>query len=264
MRYCLSVGLHNLFFDIAIVDNKHKLIEIYKCEYNRNKDISSNIKDAYQKYFSKYKIESVGVGVSNNIEFKDDIIFKIKAFDLVRYNLKQSLYKLFKVETIVLEETYCASLAVYNSDKRNSLLFLIVDNKISNSIVIDGEIIDLDDDINLRVNKQLNLKCSKDALKTKFIVSYLDDDYVGGHFISNNPVSKSIIKEFAVNLNKYLEKIVKEIKVDKIVFAGYIGEYLDYFKEYMPISKKMTCTSISDRRNKTLIGISHLIFKDNG
>lgn len=262
MKYCLSVDLHNLFFYIAVVDNTHNIVNKYKCNYNRSKDISSNIHDAYLKHFYKYNIEFVGVGVSNNICFKDDILYSVKSFGFDRYNLKHSLNKLFKVEIIILEETYLASLAVYDEVDSRSLLYLVLDNKISNSLVVDNQILELEEDINLRYNQELNDECCKDSLKAKFLSLGLDDEYIGGYFISNDKVAKSIVIEFAKELNKHLEKIVKEIKVDRIVFAGYIGEYFEYFKEYLNISKKIMCSSISNHKEKTLIGISHLIFKD--
>ena len=135
MKYCLSVGLHNLYFDIAIVSEKHEIINSYRCIYDRSKDISSNIYKAYKKYFNKYSIYGVGVGVSNNIDFKDDMIYSVTAFNFNRYNLKQALVKQFGVEVIIIEETYAASLGVYSNQQSKSLLYVILDNKISNSFV---------------------------------------------------------------------------------------------------------------------------------
>ena len=41
MKYCLSVGVHNLFFDIAVVDENHKFIkkslQHFKFDYAHNK-----------------------------------------------------------------------------------------------------------------------------------------------------------------------------------------------------------------------------------
>ena len=169
MKYCLAIGLHNWFFDIALVDNNYNIIGKHKCNYDRNKDISSNIYEAYRKYFFGYSVVSVGVGVSNNIEFKDEILYGVKAFDFTRYNLRQSLEKLFKVDIHVVEETYLASLAVYHFNDCKSLLYLVIDNKISNSFVLDGEIIELDDDINFRVNDVLNNKEIDSQYKKKTI-----------------------------------------------------------------------------------------------
>ena len=154
MKYCLSVGLHNLYFDIAIVNQNHEIVKKYRCLYDRSKDISSNIYKNYKKYFDKYQISAVGVGISNNIEFKDDVIYSVKAFNFNRYNLKQALLKQFKTEVLIIEETYAASLGVYYLNSKQSLLYVILDNKISNSFVIDGEILLLEDDINLSVNKK--------------------------------------------------------------------------------------------------------------
>ena len=262
MKYCLSIGLHNLFFDIAIVDSNHNLIKSYKCDYDRSKDISNNIFIAYKKYFIDYKIECLGVGVSNNIIFKDDILYSLKAFDLNQYNLKQSLHKLFKVDIYIGKETYLASLATYNTLDKSSLLYIVLDNKISNSFVVEGEIIELEEDIDFLKNRKLNSKCNKDALKAKFLVNNYDDEYIGGYFLSKDKNISLIIDQWAKELNKNVEKIVKEIKVDGIVFAGYLGEYFPYFKDSMNISKKIDCFFISSHNRQSLIGISHLMFKD--
>lgn len=262
MKYCLSVGLHNLYFDIAVINNNHELIKKYTCMYDRSKDVSSNIYTAYKKYFSQYKIVGIGVGISNNIDFKDGVIYSIKAFNFDRYNLKQSLMKQFKVEVTIIEETYAASLGVYSSLDTQSLLYVIVDNKISNSFVIGGEIILLEEDINLTHNENLNRLCSKDTLKRIFLKHDLDDEYIGGYYISNDETIKNIVKEWASNLNYYVEKIVKTLKVDTVVFAGYMGEYFNYFKQYMNVTNRIECSSTSDHRLHTLIGIAHLIFKD--
>ena len=64
------------------------------------------------------------------------------------------------------------------------------------------------------------------------------------------------------SMSKLSLNIKQLIKVDNIVFAGSLGEYFSYFKEYMNVSKNVNCFFISTHRNKTLIGVSHLIFKD--
>ena len=263
MKYCLSVSLHNLYFDIAIVDEKHNIVGRKHCLYDRSKDVSTNIYLEYKRKFAKYNVKGVGVGVSNNIKFKDDVIYSIKAFNFNRYNLKQALFKLFKEDVIIIEETYAASLGVYSSMECNSLLYVIADNQISNSFVVDKELVALEDDIDLSKNEQLNSLCCKSTLKRSFLSNNLDDDYIGGYFISNNELVKNIIKEWAHTLNLYLEKIVKELKVDKIVLAGYMGEYFNYYKQFMNISKRIECDCTSNHVLETLIGISHLIFKDN-
>lgn len=262
MKYCLGVGLHNLYFDIAIVNQNNKIMKSCRCFYDRSRDISSNIYKAYKKHFDKYAIEAVGVGISNNIEFKDEVIYSIKAFSFNRYNLKQALVKQFKTEVLIIEETYAASLGVYYDSPKQSLLYVILDNKISNSFVVDGDIILLENDIDLSKNEMLNEKCAKDTLKKQFLMQDLDDEYIGGYFLSKKSNVRSIIKDWAICLNKELEKIVKILKVDKIVFAGYIGAYLETFKEYMGVTNRIETASIDSHKLQTLIGISHLIFKD--
>lgn len=263
MKCCLSVGLHNMFFDIAIVSDKHEILGYKKCDYNKNIDISKNIYNAYQKYFFNYKITSVGVGISNNIAHKDDIVFSMTTFNFNRYNLKKSLEKVFKIDVYLMEETYLASLAIYNKEECKSLLYLVVDNKISNSIVIDNSIIELDQDLDLRQNNEINECCTKDALKAVLLTNSLDDDCLVQYFLSNNNESRKIIINVINKMNKCLEKIVKEIKVEKIVLGGYLGQYFSYFNEYFTVSKKAKCSYIGDHRKQTLLGISHLIFKDN-
>ena len=263
MKYCLSVGLHNLFFDIAIVDSNHKIVKKYKCNYDRNKDISNNIYLSYKKNFSKYNIDYIGVGVSNNIEFKDEFIYSVTAFNFNRYDLKQSLYKLFKKEIYVMEETYLASLAASYELDSHSLLYLILDNKISNSFVIDHEIIELEDDVNLRINEDLHAKCCKDSFKAELLANNFDDDYVGGYFISNNCVCNEIVQKWCKNLSVSIEKIIKELPVNDIVFSGYLGEYFSYFNRYLLINKKIRCLGGFNHRRLTLQGVSHLMFKDN-
>ena len=51
--------------------------------------------------------------------------------------------------------------------------------------------------------------------------------------------------------------------VHDIVFAGYLGEYFKYFDKYLSINKKVRCMGGVNHRELTLIGVSHLIFKDN-
>ena len=122
--------------------------------------------------------------------------------------MKNSLNKLFKVEVLILEETYFASMAVYDETDCKKLLYLVIDNKISNSFVINNQIIELEEDIDLRRNLELNSKCSKDSLKAKLLSLGFDDEYVGGYFISNDKIAKSIVCDFAKDLNKQLEKIL--------------------------------------------------------
>lgn len=252
-----------MFFDIAVIDEKHNILGCKKCEYNKNIDVAKNIYNAYEKYFSKYKIDGVGVGISNNIPHKDDIILSMISFNFNRYNLKKSLEKLFKIDVQLMEETYLASLSIFNSEQTKSLLYVVVDNRISNSIVIDNEIIELDEDIDLRKNNRINECCSKDALKASLLSHSMDDDCIVQYFISNNKESKKIILNIIETLNQCLEKIVKEIKVEKIVLGGYLGQYFAYFSEHFTIGKRVLCGYIGDHRKHTLKGISHLIFKDN-
>ena len=262
MKYCLSIGLHNLYFDIAIINNKHEMIGKKRCLYDRSKDISNNIYSAYKKNFNKYHINGVGVALSNNINFKDDVLYSIKAFNLNRYDLKKALVKQFKVEVFMIEETYAASLGVYSSLECKSLLYVIVDNRISNSFVVDGELLMLEDDINLAIDENLNRKCGKDNLKKIFLSKGFDDEYIGGYCISKDPSVNKIIQEWAKELNSNLEKVVKTLKVEKIVFAGYMGEYFKYYSGNMNIVNKITCSCINNHSIQALIGISHLIFKD--
>lgn len=262
MKYCLSVGLHNLFFDLAIVDNHHTIIGKHKCNYDRSKDIAANIYNAYKKYFSNYKLNFLGVAVSNNIPFKEDILYRVYRFNFNRYNLKQSLEKLFKIEVYINEETYLASLAS-SYDVEGSLLYVLIDKKISNSFVVDNELIELEEDIDLRKNENLNSLCSKDVMKTKFLANNYDDDFIGTYFLSNDSKCKDLVKEWANNLDKYLLDIIKELPVNNIVFAGYIGAYYKYYKEYMKIDKNVNCSYVLNHRELALLGVSHLIFKDN-
>ena len=263
MKYCLSLGLHNLFFDIAIVDQNHKIINKYKCGYDRNKDISMNIYLAYKKYFSLYSIKAIGIGISNNITFKDDFLYGVKSFTFNRYDLKNALSKLFEVDIYIFEETHLAALACSHKLDSNSLLFIIIDTKISNSFVFDKQIVELEEDIDLRLNEDLNTNCCKGALKSEFLRNNFDDEYICEYFLSNNVKCKEIIGNWAKILDKCLGKIVKEFPVNKVIFSGYIGEYFEEFKDYLSITKKFDCSSINNHREQTLIGVSHLIFKDN-
>ena len=49
---------YNLFYDIAIVNDKHEIEKKLKCKYDLNKDISNNIYLTYKKYYSNYEIET--------------------------------------------------------------------------------------------------------------------------------------------------------------------------------------------------------------
>ncbi len=262
MKYCLSVGLHNLFFDIAIVDNKHEIVKKVKCNYDRTKDIARNIHLAYQKHFSNYNVSYLGVGISNNIGFKDDILYKIKSFDLNGYNLKQSLYKLFEKEIYIYDETYLAALSV-SYKVEGSLLYILMDTRISNSFVIEHSLVELEDDIDLSKNEELYLYCRKDAIKARFLENNLDDDYIGTYFFSQSSNCKSIIKDWAQLLNKNVMKTLKNLPVKNIAFAGYLGEFFNSYKDYMSIDKTLNCMCINNHRREVLIGISHLIFKDS-
>lgn len=263
MEYCLSVGLHNLFYDLAIVNSNHEIVLKHRCVYDLNKDISNNIFSAYKKYFSDFQIEYVGVGVSNNIEFKDNILYKMKLFNFNRYDLKQSLNKIFKKDVYILEETYLASLSVAFKLDSKSLLYLVLDNRISNSFVVSKEIVELEDDINLNKNIDLDRVCSKTFLRRALLNAGYDDDFISGCFFSINPKCLEITKNWANTLEKHIKKITRELKVDDIVFAGYLGDYFEEYKKYMNFKEDVTCHSLFHHRDETLIGVSHLIFKDN-
>ena len=262
MKYCLSVGIHNLFYDIAIVNDKYEIIDKRKCSYDRNKDIASNIFNAYQKYFSGFKLIGVGVGISNNIDHKDDFLYKVTSFGFNRYNLKQSLGKLFKIDVYMLEDTYLASLALSYKLDVESLMYIILDNRISNSIVIRNQILELEDDIDLKKNKNLYIKCGKNALKSKFLIEGFDDDNICLHFLSHKKETKNLIGKWVKDLEINIKKVIKEIPVKNIVFGGFIGSYYDYFKEYLLIGKNIKCSGVSNHRDLTLLGIGNLIFKD--
>ena len=263
MKYCLAIGLHNLFFDIAIVNEKHEIVNKCKLTYDRNQDISRNIYLAYRKYFSEFKIAYIGVGISNNIQYKEEVIYQMTALNLNHYNLKQALYKLFKVEVYLMDETNLGALAISYRKELKSLLYVILDNRISNSVVFEHCLVELDKDIDLLQNANLNEQCSKDALKHEFLKLELDDDYLGTYFFSHDLRCKEVVRVWASNLDKYLSKVVKELPVEEIVFSGYLGELFEYFKEFLTISKKLKCEYIDNYRDMTLIGVSHLIFKDN-
>ena len=263
MKYCLSIGLHNLYFDIAIVDENNTIMGKNRVLYDRSKDVSNNIKNAYLKYFSKYKLYGIGVAISSNISYKDDVIYSLKALNIDRYNLKQAMEKIFKINVLLVEERYAASIGVYNELDVYSLAYVILDNKISNSVVVDGEVVLLDNEFDLLKNKKLNQICGKNNLKTVFLQNNLDDEYIGGYFLSNNSVAKGIIMKWAKELNKHLNKLFNSLRIEKVVFAGNLGVYYPYFKDYLKLNNFMKCDYISDHNDKTIKGVSHLIFKDN-
>lgn len=252
-----------MFFDIAVVDENHKFVKKYKVNYDRNKDIASNIYMVYQNKLKEYKINYIGVGISNNIDYKEGFLHKVTSFDFNRYNLKQSLYKLFKMDISIFEETDLAALAIANQINESSLIYLLIDNKLSNSVIIDKKIVELDDDNKLKNNEKVNELCSKDYIKSEMLKSGFDDDYIGAYFFSKNVIHKNIIKKWSENLEKFLMNIIKNYPVNKIVFAGYLGEYLEYFKKYLKCNSASECVCISNHRDATLLGVSHLIFKDN-
>ena len=263
MKYCLSVSLHNLFYDIAIVNDKHQIVKKMKCKYDLNKDISNNIYLTYKKSFFNYPIEFVGVAISNNISFKDNIIYRIKLFNFNHYDLKLSLNKLFKKEVYINEETQLASLTSAYNLNSDALLYVLLDNRISNSFVICKQIIELDDDINLNKDVILDKVCSKTFLKRALLSAGYDDDFVNGCFYSKNEKCLEIVKKWSEKLDDRISKLVEEINVNEIVFGGYLGQYFDEYKDYLSVSSRFKCYSSINHREETLIGVSNLIFKDN-
>ena len=262
MKYCLAIGLHNMFFDAAIIDSNHNVVIKRVCKYDRSKDISNNIYLAYNKYFKDYKIEYIGVGISNNIEYRDEIIYNMKSLNITRYNLDKSLSKVFKQKVYVVDETHLAALTNAYRHNSNSLLYLLIDNKISNSFIVDYNVVELEEDIDLKASKNIHL-CDKTAFKSECLNNDLDDEYVSGYFLSNNETCKSIVKNWCELLNKEINKIIKVLPVSKIVFSGYLGEYYKDFAKYMSINKNIECYATSRHRENTLVGVSHLMFKDN-
>jgi predicted NBD/HSP70 family sugar kinase len=186
----------------------------------------------------------------------------MKTLNITRYNLKKSLYKVFKKDIYILDETHLAALSNAYRHRSNSLLYLLVDNKISNSFVFDYNLVELEDDINLKASKNIS-KCDKDAFKTNCLSKDLDDEYVSAYFLSNNDKCKKIVEDWCELLDKEINKIIKILPVKTIVFAGYLGEYYREFAKYMNISKKAECFATYRHRENTLVGVSHLIFKDN-
>ena len=262
MEYCLAIGLHNLYFNIALVNKDHEIVKLYRCNYDTSKDIARCFYLAYLKYFSKYKVSFVGVSVSNNMIFRDGFIEKTTLFSLARYDLKQALYKLFKVDIYIEEETYLASLAFSYKENIRSLLYVILDNKISNSYVIDHSLVELEDDIDLRKNLELNEKCNKEALKSNFLCAGYDDEYLGVYFLSSDNKYKNIISDWAHSIDKALLSLNEKLPADTIVLSGYFGDYYEYFAKYLTISSKVKCLGKSDLNRQALIGFSHLIYKD--
>lgn len=260
MKYCLSVGLHSSYFDLAIVDSEHSLLEKRVCKYDKNMDAASSVYSCYKTYFSKYKIAFVGVGVSNNIEFNEDIIYNLHGAK--RYNLANSLHKLFKCDVYTLDETMVASLTLAKKNSSKSLLYVVLDKKVTNSIVIDGDIVLLEDDINLK-NSECAEKCNKSSFKLECLKKDLDDEFVGRYFFSQNEICKEIVSNWCKILSKEINKIIKVLPVEEIAFAGYFGEYYNDFNQYMKIDKNIKCYSVNNHKENVLIGISHLIFKDN-
>ena len=260
MKFCLAIGLHHSYFDIAIIDSNHEIVEKRVCKYNKNMDVSNSIYSYYKLYFGNYKIAYVGVGVSNNIEFKDDIVYNLQGAS--RYNITKSLYKLFKKDVYVLDETMLAGLAMAYKLNSKSLIYLIVDNKVSNSFIFDKNVVVLDDDIDIRKGKNID-KCNKSAFKKECLKKDLDDEFVGIYFFSNNEIAKGIVNSWCKNLSEEIKRVTSTLKVNDIVFAGYLGQYYEDFRKYLKLPKNVNCVSTKDNRENTLLGISHLIYKDN-
>ena len=251
-----------MFFDIAIVNSNHQIEKKKVCKYEIHMDIASNIYSAYKELFNEYKIEYVGVGVSNNIEYKDDIIYSIKSMRINRYNLKTSLYKLFKKDICILNETDLAAISYSVDNNSNALLYVLVDSKISNSFVVDSDVIYLEDDINLSKSDKADLY-SEDTFKRECLNNDLDDEYVPMYLFSTNKTCKKIVEKWCKILSEEINRVIKELPVEEIAFSGYMGEYYEDFKEYMNLPKKIKCGASNKHRENTLRGVSHLMFKDN-
>ena len=259
MKYCLAIGLHHSYFDLAIVDENHTIVNKKVCKYNKNMDVSNSIYSYYKLYFSEYRISYVGVGVSNNIEFNDDIIYNLNGAS--RYNITKSLYKLFKKEIYVLDETQLAGLAMAYKLDSDSLLYLIVDNTVSNSFIIGKNIVVLEDDINIKCGNNID-KCKKDSFKLECLKRDLDDEIIGLYFFSENDKSKEVVSDWCNCLSKEIKRILNVLNVNDVVFAGYLGQYYKDFEKYLKLPKNVNCFVTNSNRENTLVGISHLINKD--
>lgn len=251
-----------MFFDIAIVDSNHQIVKKKVCKYKVHMDIANNIYSAYKELFGSYKIEYVGVGVSNNIDFKDDIIHSIKSMKINRYNLRLSLYKLFKIDIFILTETDLAAITYSVDNNSKALLYVLIDSKVSNSFIVSNSIVSLDDDINLSKSDKVDLY-SEDTFKKECLNNDLDDEYVPMYLFSTNKTCKKIVEKWCKILSEEINRVIKELPVEEITFSGYMGEYFEDFKEYVNLPKKIKCGASNKHRENTLRGVSHLMFKDN-
>ena len=259
MKYCLAVGIHTFYFDLAIVDSNHQIVGKKVCKYNKSMDIANTIYSSYKMYFKEYKISYVGVGVVNTITFKDNIIYNLNGVS--RYNITSSLNKLFKKDVYVLEDSQLAGLAMSYRLASKSLLYLILDHHITNSYIIDHDIVVIEDDINILKGNNIDC-CKKEYLKSQLLKNGLDDEIVGIYFYSSNEKVKEIFNEWGKNLSSEISRIFKVLNVKDIAFAGYMGQYYDDFKDCLKLPKNVNCFPVKDNRENVLIGVSHLIFKD--
>ena len=261
MKYCLSVLLNKSNFDLAIVSEKHNIVKKRVCEYNKHTDVASSIFAAYSKEFKDYKVSYIGIGIANNIEFNGEVIYDLQGAG--RYNVVTALNKLFKKDVYVLDDASLAGLTLSYKEESRSLLYLIFDSKVSNSFIIDNEIVALEDDINIK--KSINSdKLVRSYIRKECVKRGLDDEFVCAYFFSNNESSKEVIYNWCKLVSEEISRLTKVLKVNDIAFSGYLGSYYDDFKDYLKIGKNIKCHAINNHKENTLIGVSHLMFKDNG
>lgn len=279
MKYAIVVDMGATNLRISIVNSNHEVEKKIKCRMDKNKDIAFNIYSEYKKLNCDYELVGVVVAVAGSINFKNNIIRDLPGLKVKEYDLKNALYKLFKLPITIINDASLAALGEFSMRNEEKVFqYITISSGIGGGLVYQGKLFEGNNGFEQEIGR-IDVKgrhfedlCSGNALKNRLLKENIDEEYPSTALMSQKEDYVNVVNEWLNDLSVGISSIIKVINPSMIVFGGGLGSYLDYFKKGLVdrLKNDLPFDIVDDLKfeksyygdDSALIGGSYLIFQD--
>lgn len=280
MKYGLVIDLGATNLRVALVNDKHEIVEKSKVSVSDSKNLAKTIYYEYQKFKNQVEIEKVVVGIAGSIDFKNNTIRDLPNLKLKDYNLKETLFNLFNVEIVIVNDASLSAIGESSKHKGERVFqYITISSGIGGALIIDKKLFEGNNGFEQEIgrmivnNDEFEQLCSGNALKNRLLKAGIDEEYPSSALISQNDKYKKVVEEWENDLAIGVSNIIKIVNPSMIVFGGGLGVYVKYFKKdlctkmlnYLPndIVNDLKIEESYYKDDSGLVGGSYLIFQDN-
>ena len=141
MKYGLVVDLGATNLRIALVNDRHEILNKVKVYTDKNVDIAFQILNAYKRMEGDYKLEKIVVGIPGTIDFKNNIIRDLPNLKIKEYDLKKALVKLFDIEVELVNDASLAALGEFTNYKEEKIFqYITISSGIGGGLIYKGKL----------------------------------------------------------------------------------------------------------------------------